>query len=380
MNRITDFRPTRAEINLDQLAANIAIMRGMMSPGSRFLAVVKANAYGHGLEAVADCAVSHGADMLGVAIAEEGIRLRLHGVTCPILILGACQEEAMDDIVKYHLTPAVFSTGTLRGLEAACVRQGGTCAFHFKIDTGMNRIGFHAKEDFADALALLKSCPHLRFDGMFTHFAESESADPSFTIGQASLFEEYAAMAKAAGHSPILHAANSGALLNYPQYHFDMVRGGIIMYGYHPDADGQLPDGIRPVLTWKTGIVNIKTIPAGETVSYGRTFRAEKPVTVATLPVGYGDGYKRAMSNHAEVLLHGQRCRQIGTICMDQVMVDISDVRDAKIGDEVVLLGEQGNERITADDLARWSSTISYEILLSISDRVPRLFPASARQ
>lgn len=367
-------RATRTEIDLRNLKHNIELLRRSIRPNTKFLAVVKANAYGHGLEQVARYASSHGADYLGVAIAEEGVHLREVGVTAPILILGASTETHMDCIVAHDLIPTVFSLDTLMSLQKAAAQQNKICRFHFKVDTGMNRIGFVSKERFEEAVALLSRCPNLIFEGLFTHFAVSESADKTFTHQQAALFLEYAAIAHAFGYRPLLHAANSGATLEIPEAHFDMVRSGLSIYGCHPSGHPAAEFDLRPVLSWKTNIVNVKEISVGDTVSYGRTFAACRPTRVATLPVGYGDGYKRSLSNRAKVLIHGQFAPQIGTVCMDQIMVDVTDIPDAKIGDEVVLLGKQGNVCITADDMAEWANTISYEILLSISERVPRVF------
>lgn len=367
-------RATNTEIQLNRIAHNIAEIKTRLRPETKYLAVVKANAYGHGIEEVARFVQRNGADYLGVAIAEEGARLRMAGVTIPILILGASMDTHLECIVENDLIPTVFSSHTLLQLQSAAARLGRLCRFHFKIDTGMNRIGFTHTEDFREALSLLQDCPNLRFDGMFTHFAVSELPDHSFTLQQGARFREYVALAHAAGYHPLLHAANSGAALGIPELQFDMVRGGIAMYGYHPI--GYPVDGIDllPALSWKTSIVNIKTIRPGESVSYGRRFIAEKETRVATLPVGYGDGYKRSMSGRAEVLIHGRRAPLVGTVCMDQVMCDVTGIPDAAIGDEVVLLGSQGAETISADEIAGWADTISYEILLSISDRVPRIY------
>lgn len=367
-------RATRTEIALPNIEHNIAVIRAGLKPETKFLAVVKANAYGHGLEEVAQYACRQGADYLGVAIAEEGVRLRAAGVSAPILILGASMDTHIDCILAYNLTPTVFSIHTLRQLQSAAADAGKTCRFHFKVDTGMNRIGFVRTDAFEEALQYLSQCPNLIFEGMFTHFAVSELADKSFTRRQAARFDEFVSIAARYGYHPILHAANSGGALELPEYQYDMVRGGIAMYGYHPAGHADENIDLRPVLSWKTNIVNIKEIAAGETVSYGRTFTASGRTLVATLPVGYGDGYKRCLSNRASVLIHGKRAPQIGTVCMDQIMCDVTDIPDAAIGDEVILLGSQGNETITADEMARWADTISYEILLSISERVPRVF------
>lgn len=367
-------RATNAEIRLQNIAHNIQVIRAGLKPETKFLAVVKANAYGHGIEEVAGFLQHCGVDYLGVAIAEEGAELRKSGITLPILILGASMDTHLDCIVENDLIPTVFSSHTLQQLQATAARFNKVCRIHFKIDSGMNRIGFTDKDDFRSALGLLRDCPNLVLDGMFTHFAVSELPDPSFTLQQAERFYEYVDIAHAAGYYPILHAANSGAALALPRLQFDMVRGGIAMYGYHPAGAPVRGIDLRPVMSWKTNIVNIKTIDAGESVSYGRRFIADRPTVVATLPVGYGDGFKRCLTGHAEVLIHGQRAPLIGTVCMDQCMCDVTHIKNAAIGDEVILMGQQGDESITADELAAHADTISYEILLSVSKRVPRIY------
>jgi len=366
-------RATNAEIRLSNIAHNIQVIRSKLAPETKYLAVVKANAYGHGIEEVARFVQRCDVDYLAVAIAEEGAKLRAAGITLPILILGASMDTHLECIVENDLIPTVFSSHTLKQLQKTAARLGKLCKFHFKIDSGMNRIGYTDKDTFRESLALLQNCPNLRFDGMFTHFAVSES-DSNFTLQQAQVFREYVDIVHKAGYRPILHAANSGAALSLPELQFDMVRGGIAMYGYHPAGKPDEDLDLRPALSWKTNVVNVKTIAIGESVSYGRRFIAEQPTVVATLPVGYGDGYKRRLTGRGEVLIHGQRAPLLGTVCMDQVMCDVTHIKNVAIGDEVVLIGQQGDESITADELAVHADTISYEILLSISDRVPRIY------
>ena len=238
----------------------------------------------------------------------------------------------------------------------------------------MNRIGIKTEEELNALLELLKECPDIIFEGMYTHFAVSELPDKSFTLMQGERFRHFAELVRKAGYHPILHAANSGALLDLPDLHFDMVRGGLAMYGYYPGEFSSREVELKPILTWKTCVVHVKNMEPGETVSYGRTFTAERPTRVATLPVGYGDGYKRSLSNKAYVLIHGKRVPVIGTVCMDQLMCDVSELCDVAVGDEAVLIGSQGSEHIDAEEMASWADTISYEILLSISERVPRLY------
>jgi alanine racemase len=381
-------RYTYASVSLANIRHNIELIRSRLKPETKYLAVVKANAYGHGMEAVANCALESGADYLGVAFAEEGVRLRTAGVAfneegmrvrtsgiiAPILLLGATDEDHMDDVIRYKLMPTVFTTETLRLLQEHAAKLNMECRIHIKVDTGMNRIGFTSEAEFSQAIQLLKRCPNLVLDGLFTHFAVSELADTSFTLLQAERFRRYVDICNQNGLYPILHASNSGAALQLPQAQFDMVRGGIAMYGCHPAGHAVEGIDLRPVMSWHAYITHIKTIPAGEGVSYGLKFVTPREMRVGTVAVGYGDGYKRCLSGKAEVLVRGIRAQQIGTICMDQMMIDLTRVPDAEVGDDVVLLGRQGNDAITADELATQAGTISYEILLSISERVPRVY------
>ena len=361
-------------VSLGTLQHNIDVSRAGLKPETQILAVVKANAYGHGMEAVSRAALAHGATYLAVAIAEEGVRLRDAGFTCPILLLGATDESRMSSVVDYSLMPTIFTLDALLTLQKVAAQKGKTCRFHFKIDTGMHRIGFTSKAAFIDCLNALPACLNLLFTGMFTHFAVSEAEDPSFTRGQGALFDEYVAIAHERGYQPLLHASNSAAALRFPELQYDMVRLGLSMYGYNPCGHPVEGVDLRPVLGWETSVVHIKEIGPGDGISYGLKFIAERSMRIATLPVGYGDGYKRCLSGKAEVLIRGRRARQLGAICMDQMMVDVTDIPEAAIGDPAVLIGSQGKEMITADDMAAWADTISYEILLSISDRVPRVF------
>lgn len=380
-------RSTYASVSLANIRHNIGLIRSRLNPETKYLAVVKANAYGHGMVDVANCALKSGASYLGVAFAEEGVRLRTAGVaydedvrlrtpgvTVPILLLGATDEDHMDEVILHSLMPTVFTTESLALLQMHAAKLGMVCRLHLKADTGMNRIGFTNETDFSQAIHLLKRCPNLILDGLFTHFAVSEHPDPSFTRLQAERFRRYATIAHENGFYPVLHASNSAAALHLPDTQFDMVRGGIAMYGCNPAGHEIEGDDLRPVMSWHAYITHIKTIPAGEGVSYGLKFVTPREMSIGTVAVGYGDGYKRGLSSKADVLVRGKRARQIGTICMDQMMIDLSDIPDAEVGDDVVLIGSQGAETITADELAEKVGTISYEILLSISERVPRVY------
>lgn len=368
-------RATRAEISLENIRHNIDVMKRGLKPGTKYLAVIKANAYGHGIVEVGRYIEENAlADHFAVAIAEEGLRLREAGIALPILILGPTFPECMDAIIERELTATVFTCDILKQLQEHAAKLRKTAHFHFKIDTGMGRIGFRDTAEFTKALALVKESPNLSFDGMFTHFAVSEREDKSFTFEQAARFDEFYALAKQQGFSPLAHVCNSAATLEVPELAHDMVRGGISMYGYNSAGHAIDQFDLKPALTFKTCISHIKEIEPGESVSYGRRFIATEKTRIATLPVGYGDGYMRIMSTKAQALVSGKRVPQVGSICMDQCMIDVTNVPNAKVGDEVVLIGRQGSEEITADEVANWAGTISYEVLLAISARVPRVY------
>lgn len=367
-------RSTHAVIDLGAFAHNVRVARSKLRPETRLMCIIKANAYGHGI-----ARVGRYLDALpevygfGVALTEEGVLLREAGVRKPILIIGATDPGHIAANVEYDLTTALFTVDTLQQLEQEAEDRCKRVPFHLKLDTGMRRIGIAdapALDAFLDAM---DACRQVYLEGAFTHFAKSES-DPAFTAAQAERFDAFVDRIRARGHAPIVHAANSAAILLHPELQYDMVRFGIALYGSHPDPALTVQTGLTAPMRLISSVTNVKRIEAGEGVSYGLRFVAGRPSVIATLPLGYGDGYKRCLSNRADVLVHGKRCPQVGTICMDQIMIDVTDVEGVRIGDEAVLLGSQGEETITADELAQKADTISYEILLSISERVPRVY------
>lgn len=367
-------RSTYAIVRPAAIDHNISLALSRLKSGTKLLAVIKANAYGHGLVEIGrHLDQNPDVTMFGVALCEEGVRLREAGVQKPILILGVTDDAHFDAVCAYDLIPAVFTPAHVAALSASAKKLGKTAEAHIKIDTGMHRIGVTDEANLSAVLDAFDAHPNVRLSGVFTHFAKSEN-DPAFTALQASRFDRAIASIRARGYRPVVHAANSGAILGADDYTYDMVRYGIAMYGCHPDGVSTPGSGLEPALSLVTHISNLKTLPAGEGVSYGQKYVTSRDTVVATLPIGYGDGYKRALTGKSSVLIGGRRCPQIGTICMDQIMVDVTDVPNAALGDEAVLLGRQGGEEISADELARIADTISYEILLSISERVPRLY------
>jgi len=338
------------------------------------MAVVKADAYGHGSVPFAKIALKSGANCLGIAIPEEGKRLREEGVSAPIVVIGAILPEDVPMVVDYDLQPAVFSAKILRALDQYAQQAGKIVSVHLKIDSGMGRIGVRGERELDQLLEVFKECPAVELYGMFTHFANSDGADKGYAHEQFARFLAMVERVHRRGLHPMLHAANSGAIADLPETQLDMVRAGIMMYGYYPSQNVKKAIPIEPVMEVRSRITMVKTIPAGETVSYDRTYTTWRPTVVATIPIGYGDGYRRALSGKGAVLIHGQRAPILGRVCMDQCMVDVTDIPGVDEGDEVVLLGSQGEESIDADEIAEWAGTISYEVLLSFSSRVPRVY------
>lgn len=365
---MTEYRNNYTEIDLRVIAENIsAICRGLPENIHK-LAIVKADAYGHGAVPVALTALSAGADFLGVAIPEEGEELRRAGINAPILVLGEVNYRGAEASVLEGLTQTVCDADDVRMLGGLCRLHGRTAEVHLKLDTGMGRIGARTDGEVLSVLDALEKEPLVKLTGVFTHFADADGDSEEYTLRQIEKFEKLSGLLP---RGIIRHAGASSGIIRFPQAYYDMVRIGIIMYGYSP-----LPgyDCIKPALSWYTEVAFVKELSEGECVSYGCTFRAPKRMKAATLAVGYGDGYFRAFSGRSEVLIGGRRCPVIGRICMDQMLVDVSDVEGVKKGDRAVLIGRDGDETIDANELADLIGTIPYEILLAPSRRVPKQY------
>lgn len=365
-------RPTQVVVNLDRLAANFSAIRRKVAP-AKVMPILKANAYGHGLVEVARLMERLGADYLGVAVLEEGLLLRRAGIKTPILVLGGIWGSQIPEFLRADLTLTASSIEKLEAIDRAAEAMGVTARVHLKIDTGMERIGVHYynAEGFLEAAL---RCRHVRVEGIFSHFARADEADPAPSHLQLERFSEVLSFYERRGlPMPIRHMANSAAILRFPEAYFDMVRPGILLYGVYPSAEVPRTVEVAPALSWKTRVVYFKVTKPGHGVSYGWTWAPDRMTRIVTLPVGYGDGYFRSMSGKAQVLIRGRRYPVVGRICMDQMMVNIG-WETAYNGDEVVLIGEQGNERITVEDLAEWAGTIPYEVLTNINTRVPRLY------
>jgi alanine racemase len=364
-------RPTYATVSLARLQANLAAIRARVG-SAQVMAVLKANAYGHGLEAVARCLAPQ-ADALAVALVEEGIALRRRGIDKPVLVMGGTWARQIPLFVEHDLAITVPSIARLQDVEDAAAAVGKVARAHLKIDTGMERVGVR----WYNALSLLEASvrtTHVRVEGIYSHFANADADDLSHARLQMERFAEVLRFYER--HSlpvPPRHFANSAAILRMPESHLDMVRPGILLYGVYPYPGAPRVVEVKPALSWRTRVVYFKVVEPGSPVSYGSTWKSDHRVRVVTVPVGYGDGYFRSMSNRAQVLLRGRREPQVGTICMDQMMVDI-EWGEGWNGDEVVLIGEQGDARVTVEELAGWAGTIPYEILTAISERVPRIY------
>ena len=366
-------RQNQVTIDLDAIRANYLVMRQSLPEGVRVMPVVKADAYGHGMTVVAQTLCKLGATDFAVALCEEAIELRDAGIRGQILVLGAATERAAREAVRNEITQTVFTPQMIALLNEEAAAQGKMALVHIKLDTGMNRIGLKTQAE-AEAVALaLENAPHVRATGVFTHFADADNpaangALNDFTVGQLRRFNELRAYLP---KELPAHAANSAMSLLAPQAYFTMIREGISLYGYPPVRTSLR---FTPALRWSTEIVYLKQVKAGETVGYGRTYEAKRDMRIATVAVGYGDGYHRAASNKACMLVEGKRAPVVGRVCMDQVMLDVTEIPAAHIGSSVAIIGAQGDESIDAEELARWAGTISYEVLLAITARVPRVY------
>lgn len=374
---------TWAEIDLDVLAENYKKVRACTNKDAKLCCVIKADAYGHGAEKVGLELEKLGADCFGVSNLEEALHLRDVGIKTPILIMGYTPAKEAKRLAENKISQCVYSSEYAKKLSDYAVKNDVNVNVHIKIDTGMNRLGFVFEDIDADTAVLdeiVKVCklPNLKTEGIFTHFAVSDEGEGglSFTMNQFGCFKE---LIEALGREDVFfeikHCANSGGVLDYPLIHMDMVRAGIICYGLYPSGDIKNKIGIKPALSLKSVISHVKQIKAGMSVSYGRIFTAETDMTIATVPIGYADGYPRILGEKgADVLVRGKRCKIIGRICMDQLMIDVTDMQDLKIGEIVTLIGRDGKEEITAEEIARYQESVNYEVVCDIGKRVPRVY------
>ncbi|MBN1400318.1 MAG: alanine racemase [Anaerolineae bacterium] len=366
-------RPTWVEIDLEAIGHNVRRIAEIIGPQVALLAVLKADGYGHGAVEVARTALNNGARWLGVACLGEGIALRQAGIDAPILSLGYTPPWQARSAVLHRVTCTVFSNDVARALSRAAVDLQRMAQAHLKVDTGMGRLG--VLPDEAVSLAReIAALPGLELEGVFTHFSAADEPDLDYTVWQLARFEEVLQALKAEGLTPRwIHAANSAAILRLPASHYNLVRLGIAMYGLSPSPHVPCPPDLRPALRFKCQVAQVKELPAGSFVGYGRSFQTRRASRIAVIPVGYADGFRRGPRNWGDVLIRGQRAPIVGHVCMDQAMIDVTDIPQVRAGDEVVLIGPQGHDSITVEQVAQRLGTINYEIVSEILARVPRL-------
>ena len=368
------FKRVTAKVDLDAIRHNYDAIRQTLPAKVKIMGVIKADAYGHGALPVARELVERGIDMFGVATIEEGISLRKHGVRTPILILGFTAAEDYPALLTFDLAQTVYEPEMAAEINKVAAERGQKAKIHIKVDTGMGRLGFAVSQASADEIKRVAALPFLEMEGLFTHFAKADEADTSYTKEQIREFTAFADKLKAVGVCPReVHTANSAGVLNYPDSYFTMVRAGIILYGSYPSEftkDSQI--ALEPALSICSRLIFVKEVPAGRSISYGGIYQTDKPTRIGTVSIGYADGYQRLLSNRGRVLIRGQYAQVLGRVCMDQMMVDLSAVPEAAVGDEVVLFGRQGGQMIPIEEVAELCQTINYEIMCLIGKRVPR--------
>ncbi len=369
-------RPTWVEVDLNAIASNTRHMKSLVGPTVQVLVALKADAYGHGALKVARTVLQNGATMLGVATVSEAVPLRDASITAPILVFGYVPFWQMREAIRLGVIVTLYSHEAAQELSRTAIALGKTVKVHVKVDTGMARLGIRY-EDIDHIVSLvreIRALPALELEGLYTHFAQADSSDQHYTHMQLQRFNSViATLADQKLRPPLVHAANSAAALTIPSAHFDMIRPGIAIYGLHPSDEVQLPTGFRPALSFKTQVSQVKLVPTGEGISYGSTYTTTRPTLVAVLPVGYADGFRRAPYTWGTVLVHGQHAPILGRICMDQCMIDVTDIPDVQVGDEVVLIGHQGDGVLSAEIVAQRLGTINYEVVSAILARVPRV-------
>ena len=368
--------PTWIEVNLDAIAQNVRNIKQLIGEKKELMAVVKGNAYGHDILEVSSVVLNNGATQLAVARLEEGIFLRKAGITVPILILGLTLKQQAELLVSYNITPTVCEYEMIEKLSESAIKEDKVVKVHLKVDTGMGRIGIFPNH-ILDFVKKVKALKNIEIEGIFTHFSVADEKDKTYTEEQFKKFIEVLTILEKEGIKiPVKHVGNSATLLDLPYMWLDLVRPGISIYGLYPSREVQKTVKLIPAHSFKTRIVFLKELPAGECISYGRTYATTKRRTkIASLPIGYADGYNRLLSNQGEVLVRGRRFPVIGRVCMDQCMIDVTNLPQVKIGDEVVLWGRQGQEEITVEEIAEKIGTINYEIVhMPDKKRVPKLF------
>jgi len=388
MNAILKTFPVWAEIDLDAIAHNLSVVKRLVKPSTAVMAVVKANGYGHGATAVAQTAFECGVSKIGVARFSEAIELRKAGITQPILIFGYTPPVLADALIENNIAQTVPSLSYAQELNHHASQAGARITVHLKIDTGMGRLGFATYQsegkstgdqniaaNFLDQMRRLCRCNNLLREGVYTHFAASDSSNKSSANKQLGLFKNYLALLEAENiRFSIKHASNSGAVCNLPDAHLDMVRPGVMLYGLYPSEEIRRSSIVlKPAMQIKARIAQVKNVPKGFSVGYGHTYSTPKATRLATIPIGYGDGFNRHLSSSGAMLVRGQRAPVVGRVCMDQTIIDVGHIRDINNDDEVIVMGQQGDQMVSADEIAQRIETINYEVVTSLMSRVPRV-------
>ena len=370
-----------AEINLDAIENNIQQIKKITSPSAKIMAIVKADAYGHGFFEVASTLATSGADAFGVATTDEAIQLRNAGITNPILILGVIFRDDLKKIIQNDIMPVVFGYRFAKSISDTAVALNKMAKIHIKLDTGMSRIGYvcsgsDREKRILDSIMDIAALPNIQIDGIFSHFARADEADREFTKLQYERFMHIINELEKRGlYIPTKHLCNSAGIIQYPEYHLDMVRCGIITYGLAPSKDVDIANlGLQPAMQLKSVVTNLKRMKIDTPVSYGGKYIAKPGTRIATVGIGYADGYSRVLSGKSQILINGKKVNTVGNICMDQLMADVTDIDDINIGDEVILFGTDGNNIITVESVAQIMGTINYETICVIGKRVPRVY------
>ncbi|MBS3943837.1 MAG: alanine racemase [Dethiobacter sp.] len=381
MNGLEPARPTWAEIDLNCIAHNVAQFRRHLGLQTQIMAVVKADAYGHGAVETARAALEAGASQLAVALPEEGVQLRQAGIAAPVLVFGYSDPNVLPLLQEYCLTPSILDLDTAKAYSERLLGRGEQLPVHIEVDTGMGRVGLSSVEA-VDLIAAAAEMPGLKLEGLFTHFAAADEAGRDFTDHQLRSFNRMLEHCRRRGLPiPLRHAANSAAAIAYPEARYDMIRLGISLYGCYPSSCLQgAAVSLRPALSLKSRIVFLKEVPPGTPIGYGYTYRAATQALIATVPIGYADGYSRRFSNNARVLVRGEFAPVVGRVSMDQITIDVTGVSGVTRGDEVVIYGRQGNHQITVAEAAEAIGTISYELLCAVGKRVPRFYLRTERE
>ena len=370
------YRPTWVDIDMQAARHNFQTVRQLVGEQVKICAIVKANGYGHGSVELSKLYVAEGVDFLAVATIDGALKLRNAGIEVPILVLGWTPTEAYQAAVENDVRLTMYDLQEIKKLNEAAASKGKKALVHLKIDTGMTRLGFMATEENLEQIAQALALPNIEIEGIFSHFSKADEKSKDYAYKQLAIFKDFVARLeeKTGYHIPIKHMANSAAIIDLPEAHLDMVRPGIVLCGLQPSSEMLNTADLQPVLSWKAKVSRVQQVPAGTLIGYGGTYQAEKTMTVATIPVGYADGYDRLLSNKGYVLYQGKKLPIVGRVCMDQFMVDASSAANLQVGDEVMLIGSQGEQSLTVTEMAEMLQTIDHEIICAIAARVPRIY------